>query len=91
MLTTVQKESILRRAGLTVPVFPFGNGVGQQQQADGAPIVRHTLQADARQDPQEHWARTIDALFAEYSAARAARSLREAELSRCRDGSLRSV
>ena len=91
MLTTDQKESILRRAGLTVPAFPFGAGTGQQQQADAAPLVKYALQADAVPDPRVHWARTVDALFAEYSNARASRSLREAEQSRHRGRSLNAV
>jgi len=90
MLTTDQKETILRRAGVTVPAFPFGSGHDQQQQADARPIVQPDRQADARHDPQQAWARTIDALFAEYSAARAAQSLHEAEQHRRRDSAPRS-
>jgi len=91
MLTTDQKETILRKAGVTVPAFPFGASGDQQQQADARPIVKRALQADARPDPHDHWARTIDALFAEYSAARAARSLLESDLARRRDASSRST
>jgi len=68
MLTTDQKETILRRAGVAVPAFPSPRASDQQQH-----------QADDPQNAAEHRARTIDTLFVEYSAARAARSLREAE------------
>ena len=70
MLTTDQKETILRRAGIAVPVFPSSRATDQQQQADG------------EQNAAQRWARTIDTLFVEYSAARAARSLRDAEETR---------
>jgi hypothetical protein len=90
MLTTDQKATILRRAGVTVPAFPFRSGGDQQQQADARPIVKQEQQADARHDPHAQWARTIDALFAAYSTARAAQSLYEAEQSR-RDGAPLSI
>ena len=89
MLTTAQKETILRRAGVAVPAFPSRNTSEQQPQADAEPILKENMQADGRQNTAEHWVRTIDALFVEYSAARAARSLRDAEairqLSRLRE------
>jgi len=72
MLTTDQKETILRRAGVAVPAFPSPRASDQQQQQ----------QADGPKNAAEQWARTIDTLFVEYSAARAARSLREAEETR---------
>ena len=75
MLTTDQKEAILRRAGVTVPAFPSPRARDQQQQ-------QQQQQADGPEDAAKQWARTIDTLFAEYSAARAARSLREAEETR---------
>ena len=65
MLTTDQKETILRRAGVAVPAFPSRYSSDQQHQSAAA-----------------QWARTIDTLFVEYSAARAARSLRDAEEAR---------
>lgn len=83
MLTTDQKETILRRAGVAVPAFPSRRPSDQQQhQSDAEPILKGNMQADGRQKPAEQWARTIDALFVEYSAARAARSLRDAEEAR---------
>ena len=82
MLTTDQKETILRRAGVAVPAFPSPRSSDQPQQADAEPILKHNMQAHGQQNAAERWARTIDALFVEYSAARAARSLRDAEEAR---------
>jgi hypothetical protein len=80
MLTPEQKETILRKAGVAVPAFPSRNVAGQQQQqADGERILKQDAQVDGRHDPFEQWVRTIDALFVEYTAARAAKSLRDAE------------
>jgi hypothetical protein len=81
MLTTDQKETILRRAGVAVPAFPF-HRPSDRQQSDAEPILKGNMQADGRQKAAEQWARTIDALFVEYSATRAARSLRDAEEAR---------
>ena len=90
MLTTDQKETILRRAGVAVPAFPSRRPSDQQQQADAEPILKGNMQADGRQNTAEHWARTIDALFVEYSAARAASSLRDAEEARQLDARRRT-
>jgi len=82
MLTTDQKEVILRRAGVAIPAFPVCSlpSQPQQQQGDPSPPSRVRLQAGAEpRTAVDQWSRTIDALFAEYSAARAARSLREAD------------
>jgi hypothetical protein len=79
MLTPEQKETILRKAGVAVPAIPSRNLASQQQQADGERIPKQNAQLDGRHDPFEQWARAIDALFAEYTAARAAKSLRDAE------------
>ncbi|MEP6721162.1 MAG: hypothetical protein ABJA77_06945 [Variovorax sp.] len=70
MLTTDQKETILRRAGVAVPAFPSPGCADQQHQADCEPSAAR------------RWARTIETLFVEYSAARAAKSLRDAEETR---------
>jgi len=82
MLTTDQKETILRRAGVAVPARPSGRSCDQQQQADAGSILGDKMQAGGQQDVAGRRARTIDALFVEYSAARAARSLRDAEEAR---------
>lgn len=82
MLTTDQKETILRRAGVAVPASPARRPSDQEHQSGAEPILKDTLQADGRQQTAQQWARTIDTLFVEYSAARAARSLRDAEEAR---------
>lgn len=82
MLTTDQKETILRRAGVAVPAFPSRYSGNQQHQSDTEPILKSNMQAERRQTAAEQWARTIDTLFVEYSAARAARSVRDAEEAR---------
>ena len=83
MLTTDQKATILRRAGVAVPAFPARSPSDQQQhKASAERRLESNLQADGRWRATEQWAQTIDTLFVEYSAARAARSLRDAEEAR---------
>ena len=82
MLTTDQKETILRRAGVAVPASPARHSSDQQHQSDAEPSLKENMQVDGRRIAAEQWARTIDTLFVEYSAARAARSLRDAEEAR---------
>jgi hypothetical protein len=80
MLTPEQKETILRKAGVAVPAFPSRDLANQQhQQGHTERTLKQNAQVDERQDPFEQWARAIDALFAEDTAARAAKSLRDAE------------
>lgn len=68
MLTPDQKEVILRRAGIAVPIFP-----------------ERRLQAQERDAEAEHasavhrWSEAIDVLYVQYAAARAAKSLRDAD------------
>jgi hypothetical protein len=82
MHTTDQKATILRRAGVAVPAFPARRPSDQQHQAGAESTLKSNLQAEGRRMAAEQWARTIDTLFVEYSAARAARSLRDAEEAR---------
>ncbi|MGJ7497898.1 hypothetical protein ACSFA8_22845 [Variovorax sp. RT4R15] len=82
MLTTDQKETILRRAGIAIPGIPAPGGDAQLQQADGELLVKGNLQADSRASASEQRTRAIDALFADYSARRAAKSLDDAEAAR---------
>lgn len=65
MLTNDQKETILRRAGVTVPDYPS----------------RETSAA-ARREALAQWTRSIETLYVEYVARRAAKSLRDAEAAR---------
>jgi hypothetical protein len=68
MLTPDQKEVILRRAGVAVPSFPG-----------------HRPDAHARDSEAQHmtdvqrWTEAIDVLYLQYAAARAAKSLRDAD------------
>lgn len=84
MLTTDQKEAILRGAGVATPAFPSPGVLWRQQrQHDAAPGSRTNAQAGM--DPgtaAKQWADAINTLFVAYSAARAARSLRKAEEAR---------
>jgi hypothetical protein len=70
MLTIDQKETILRRAGVTVPAFPEGH-------ADGHPRD-HAADAEHKARVQR-WSKAVEVLYVQYAAARAAKSLRDAE------------
>lgn len=84
MLTTDQKEAILRVAGVATPAFPSPGGLWRQQwQHDAAPGSKTSPQAGM--DPgtvAKQWAQAINTLFVVYSAARTARSLLKAEEAR---------
>jgi len=84
MLTTDQKEAILRGAGVATPAFPSPGVLWRQQrQHDAAPGSGTNPQAGM--DPvtaAKQWADAINTLFVAYSAARAARGLRKAEEAR---------
>jgi hypothetical protein len=71
MLTVAQKANILRKAGIPVPPGPDEPlpGMGASSTAEPA------LSADA-------WAATVNVAFVTYAAARAAKSLRDAEEAR---------
>ena len=80
MLTTEQKEKILRLAGIKVPDYPRPEAaVHSTQQQQGTSNLSPTgpsAQAAAQ------WTKAIETLFVQYSAERAARSLRESEEAR---------
>ena len=82
MLTTDQKEAILQKAGIALPASWVSRLPGQLQQAGGKPLVKQGLQADSRPLAEEERTRTIDALFDEYSARRAAKSLQDDDAAR---------
>jgi hypothetical protein len=63
MLTSSQKAEILQRAGYAVPAQPVEHPASQ--------ITDPTARA--------RWQQTVEALFVEYAAARAAKSLRDSE------------
>ena len=81
MLTTDQKETILRKAGFAVPAFPtrpLRAREHDQPEHAGAPTKDLGEDAAMRAAAAE-WVKTIDTLYVEYSAARAAKSLRDAD------------
>ena len=81
MLTTHKKALILANAGFDVPAYPSIGLLNSQPSVSCAtPIF------SAEQDAQKEmafaltqWNKAIEILYVEYAAARAARSLREAE------------
>ncbi|MDM0109375.1 hypothetical protein QTH97_30925 [Variovorax sp. J22R24] len=83
MLTTDQKEAILRSAGVAVPDRAAVDadaraleGARLQAAKDGQGAARSPREATSQ------WARTIETLYVEYVARRAAKSLRDAEEAR---------
>lgn len=81
MLTTDQKETILRKAGVTVPAFPTHPlRAKEHDQLEGArDPTKDLAEGAAKRAAAAEWAKAIDTLYVEYSAARAAKSLRDAE------------
>lgn len=87
MLTTSQKSHILAKAGVMVPPFPARRlPVQERHLLRGAKAPQDELDADAEQAVAvAQWHKLVESLYVEYSAARAARSLREsAEAERLR-------
>lgn len=85
MLSARHKAQILARAGVTVPPCPVPSQLGaalRSQWQGKASAVRQHAAADAASEPDALWRRQIDILFSQYSAERAARSLRDAEEAR---------
>jgi hypothetical protein len=112
MLTTLQKATILRNAGIEIPTCPIRRPATHERRPVAS--ATHALKASAGdhavhsthdtrfhhsrgagsghvdEGPSEHespgsmhrWGREIDNLFATYAAARAAKSLRDAEAAR---------
>lgn len=70
MLTIDQKEAILRRAGTAVPAFPERNPAAHVRDHDADIEHKAAIQ---------RWTEAIDVLYVQYAAARAAKSLRDAE------------
>lgn len=79
MLTTDQKEAILKRAGLALPTAAVSSLAGQLQQADDKRLPKQRSQADSRPFSEKQSIEAINALFDEYTAHRAAKSLRDAD------------
>jgi hypothetical protein len=68
MLTTVQKAKILGQAGFEVPARP-----AEAVPPDSAP---------GQDTPLQRWIKAVEILYSGYAAARAAKSLRDAEEAR---------
>jgi len=81
MISTSQKATILAKAGIPVPAFPErALPVEERYLMPGARVPQAQIDADIAQSVAvERWNREVNNLFAGYVAARAARSLREAE------------
>ncbi len=73
MLTPLQKANVLGKAGVKIPACP------DRRAAELATDLRAGAGAETA---MMNWIRAIEVLFATYAAARAAKSLREAEEAR---------
>jgi len=84
MLAAAQKAAILRRSGIAVPAAPVEAVAldGAEAQAQAAGRADEGAQEAARESALGEWTAKINALFVAYVAARAAKSLREAEAAR---------
>lgn len=74
MLSTQHKANILRKAGYDVPASPITLGAALTCPA--------RLPADTVHQTPQAWGKAIEALYVSYAAARAAKSLRDAEEAR---------
>ncbi|MDB5826042.1 MAG: hypothetical protein JWQ73_262 [Variovorax sp.] len=81
MLTTGQKATILAKAGDAVPAFPARSlPIQERHLFRGAEAPQEELDADAQQArAAERWCQQIEDMYVVHVAARAARSLREAQ------------
>lgn len=82
MLTTDQKEAILRRAGVVVPDFPPGHSktiASERGAHDTSAVQAGGSASNSSREPIGPWAETIETLYVEYVARRAAKSLRDSE------------
>jgi hypothetical protein len=81
MLTVEQKATILARAGSDVPPFPRPESThADALQGPGSETLSEAHDAQARQaGAVARWNQEVEVLFSYYLAARAAKSLRDAE------------
>ena len=75
MLTILQKAVILGKAGVDVPAHPVDDL--STPMATGSPVKAEGVSQKAHE-----WARAVETLYVTYVAARAAKSLRDAEEAR---------
>jgi hypothetical protein len=81
MLTTHKKTLILANAGVDVPACP-SNGLLNPQPSASCATPIFSAEQEAQKEMAfalTQWSKAIEVLYVEYAAARAARSLREAE------------
>ena len=81
MLTTGQKAILLAKAGDAVPAFPARSlPIQERHLLKGAEAPQEELEADAQHaEAVRRWSQTIENMYVVHVAARAARSLREAQ------------
>jgi hypothetical protein len=81
MLSTSQKAVILSKAGVAVPPFPARRMPVQERfLQEDVSVPRAEVEADEEQRrAAQEWTAEVNNLYAGYVAARAAKSLREAE------------
>jgi hypothetical protein len=79
MLSTDQKAWILKSAGLEVPPLLRRSGSTDEGFLSDSSTAGEDADEASAQGAEAAWQRTVDVLFSIYSAARAAKSLREAE------------
>jgi hypothetical protein len=84
MLTSRQKEALLRQAGVAVPTRPLNGGQDQQQQLASHRLPSPQAAGMSGAHAWRQWTDAIDALYACYALARATRSLREHDEARRR-------
>lgn len=80
MLSISQKAAILTKVGIEVPRFPARRlPIQDRYLREGAHVPYDELEADLEQRAAaERWTKVVEDLFASYTAARAAKSLRKA-------------
>jgi hypothetical protein len=75
MLTIVQKAAILGKAGIDVPARP-------EDDLSTHVVTGSPVKAEGVSQKAHDWGRAIETLYVSYVAARAAKSLRDAEEAR---------
>jgi hypothetical protein len=87
MLSTLQKAAVLAKAGFRVPDCPMNPPALHYSVVDqAAGASSNERRTPAGQDPvAQNWSKAIETLYVAYAAARAAKSLRDAEEARQMD------
>jgi hypothetical protein len=82
MLSTQHKAQILARVGVTVPSCPTAAQLGLRHGQPGVNGASHPHATVDGGASDAAWRREVEILYAQYAAARAAKSLRESEEAR---------